>query len=276
MSRSIAPRGVASLGMYDHPAQQAANDRLWSAIAARLSAAGLAGVPDRLDRTRDVQAIWRDPDLVLGQACGYPLSVDARLNLRIVALPVYDVEGSIGATHRSVIVARAEDPRAGLAAFRGARAAINDPGSNTGMNLFRAAIAHVAGGDARFFADVVTTGAHRASVAAVGEGLADIAAIDGVSYAAIARFEPALTASLRIVAHSPFSPTLPFVTAARTDDATLAALRGALAEAMADPALDAVRDTLFLRGLAAADAATLDPIVALAAEAARAGYADLR
>ncbi|WP_244655615.1 hypothetical protein [Sphingomonas sp. CFBP 13603] len=47
-------RLVASLGMYDHPAQQPANDRIWSAIVRILRKRGVDGVPDVLDRTRHV------------------------------------------------------------------------------------------------------------------------------------------------------------------------------------------------------------------------------
>ncbi len=261
---------IASLGMYDHPAQHAANDRLWSAIAAVLRERGVAEVPDRLDRTRDVHAIWRDPALLFGQACGYPLIADPTLDLQVIAFPIY-----AGRESGSVIVARADDPRGSVAAFRGSRAAINDCQSNTGMNLFRATIAPFAGQGA-FFAEVVETGAHRASIVAVGTGKADLAAIDRVTYATIARFEPALVASLKIVAPSPASPSLPFVTAAGTDTETVAALRSALDHVAADPDLAAVRETLFLAGIVPAEPDALTPISTLEAEAVRAGYPALR
>ena len=260
---------IASLGMYDHPAQQVANDRLWSAIAAVLRERGVAEVPARLDRTRDVQAIWRDPALLFGQACGYPLIADPTLDLRVIAFPIY-----AGRESGSVIVARAADPRGSVAAFRDSRAAINDRQSNTGMNLFRATVAPFAGQGA-FFAEVVETGAHRASIVAVGTGKADLAAIDRVTYAAIARFEPALVAGLKIVAPSPASPSLPFVTAAGTDAETVTALRSALDHIAADPDLAAVRETLFLAGIIPTEPDALAPISTLEAEAVRAGYPTL-
>lgn len=260
---------IASLGMYDHPAQQSANDRLWAGIAAALRASGIADVPDRLDRTRSVQAIWRDPALLLGQACGYPLVADPTLALRVLAFPVYATGGG------SVVVARRDDPRAALGDFRGARAAINDRQSNTGMNLFRATLAPIAW-EGAVFASVIETGAHRASIAAIVAGEADIAAIDAVTHAALARFEPDLVGALRIVAHSPASPTLPFVTAASTDADTVAALRSALDRAIADPGLAEARATLLLAGLAPGDATALEPLACLATDAARAGYAELR
>ncbi|MGC5797938.1 phosphate/phosphite/phosphonate ABC transporter substrate-binding protein [Sphingomonas sp. NFX23] len=260
---------IASLGMYDHPAQHTANDRLWSAIAAVLRERGVADVPARLDRTRDVHAIWRDPALLFGQACGYPLIADPTLDLQVIAFPIY-----AGRESGSVIVARADDPRRAVAAFRDSRAAINDRQSNTGMNLFRATIAPFAGQGA-FFAEVLETGAHRASIVAVGMGKADLAAIDSVTYAAIARFEPALVTGLKIVAPSPASPSLPFVTAAGTDAETVAALQSALDHVAADPDLAAVRETLLLAGIIPAEPDALAPISTLEAEAVRAGYPTL-
>lgn len=255
--------------MYDHPAQHEANDRLWAALASKLRDQDVLDVPDRLDRARGVHAIWRDPALLFGQACGYPLVADTTLTLQIVAFPVYD------AMKGSVLIAREGDARDAVEDFRGGRAAINDRRSNTGMNLFRAAVAPFAGQGA-FFSEALETGAHRSSLVAVGAEEADLAAIDRVTFEAIARFEPELTTSVKIVAHSPPSPSLPFVTAASTDAATVAALRIALDRVVADPELVAVRDVLFLTGVVPVGPTSLSPISRLEADAIRAGYPELR
>ena len=270
-------RLVASLGMYDHPAQQGANDRIWSAIVRLLRTRGIDGVPDVLDRTRHVHDLSRDPNLLFGQACGYPLIADDSLALHVIALPVYDMQGSTisGATHASVLVARANDGRRSLVDYRDTRAAINDPQSNTGMNLFRATLAPIAETNV-FFAGVVRTGSHRASVAAIAAGDADIAAIDAVTYATLVRHEPDLTAPLRIVARSPASSTLPFVTSADTNIETIAALRLALQQVMTDPRLADDRAMLGLTGIVPANVDALDPIRALEQTAIRFGYPDLR
>jgi ABC-type phosphate/phosphonate transport system substrate-binding protein len=112
-------------------------------------------------------------------------------------------------------------------------------------------------------------------VIAVGTARADIAAIDAVSYAALARFEPDLVARLRFIASSPDSPTLPFVTAATTSDDMVRKVRTALGRAIADPALADVCATLFLTGVVPADADALTPIVALETAAVGAGHAAL-
>lgn len=267
-------RGIASLGMYDHPAQHAANDRLWSEIARRLDARGVCA-PERLERSRSVEAIWRAPDLLFAQTCGYPLVSDPELALRVIGVPVYDAPGCGGGAHVSHIVVRDDDPAVTLDGFRGRRAAINAPGSNSGYNLFRATVAPLAR-DGRFFGAVIETGSHRGSVDAVRAGRADIAAIDAVTFAALCRYEPEATAGLRILANTAPSPTLPFVTARSTDGATVAALRIALAEAVGDPALAEVRAALFLAGVLPGGADRYDRVLALESDAVAAGYPVLR
>ena len=266
---------VASLGMYDHPAQQAANDGLWRAIAARLLDAAPADVPDALDRSRSVETIWHDPGLLLAQACGYPLTSADAPAVRMVALPVYAVPGCEGPTHHSVIVVRVADRRVTLPGFRGARVAINAPTSNTGMNLLRAVVAPLAGGDA-FFADVIVTGAHRASAEAIVRGEADCGAVDAVTWAALRRYEPVLTNALRVIGTTQSTTALPFVTARSTPDAEIQAIRAALAAAVADPALASLRDALFLRDIVPADEIALAPVRAAERTAIAYGYPILR
>ena len=266
---------TASLGMYDHPAQHAANDRLWAEIARILRARGVRDVPPALDRSRPVQDIWRDPKLLLGQVCGYPLARDATLALRVLALPIYDAPGCVGDTHCSFIVARRSDGLAALEDYRSRRAAINSADSNSGMNLFRAAVAEIAGVGA-FFESVQQTGSHRASVAAIVTGEADIAAIDAVTFSALASYAPELTRPLNVIARTAPSPTLPFVTSRTTDIETVAALQIALAQALADPGLATARDALFLKGATPAGIDRFAPLLQLERDAALAGYPDLR
>lgn len=265
---------VASLGMYDHPHQRGANDRLWQEIARILRARGIAGVPAQLDRTRSVQSIWRDPAILFGQACGYPLVAEPDLALRVLAVPVYDVPDCGAGEHLSYFVTRHDDVATSLADYRGRRAAINDRGSNTGLNLFRAAISKLAGGQS-FFSEVRETGSHRESIAAILRREADIAAIDSVTYAAINRFEPEVGASLRILGKSVASPTPAFVTARSTSVETVAAIRMALESVAADPALADVRDVLFLRDIVPAGEDRFASLRAIEAEAAAAGYPHL-
>ncbi|MGG2305100.1 phosphate ABC transporter substrate-binding protein, partial [Salmonella enterica] len=87
----------------------------------------IPGAPATLTRDRPLPAIWTAPDLLLAQTCGYPLTMDLREGVRLVATPLYDAPGCAGAWHRSAIVVRADDPAQALAACRGYRVAVNAP-----------------------------------------------------------------------------------------------------------------------------------------------------
>lgn len=265
---------IASLGMYDHPAQRWANDAIWSALVARLRARDIAA-PATLDRERPVEEVWHAPDLLLAQCCGYPLVADTSLDLRVVAVPRYDVPGCTPGCHNSRLVVREADGARDLAAFRGRIAAINAPLSNTGANLFRDMLADVADA-APFFAAVVTTGSHRQSALAVRTGAADIAAIDAITYAALERYEPEALAGLRTIAVTRPSPTLPFVTARATPMETVAALRSALAEVVSDPRLAEARAALFLSDIVPSGGHRYAALLALARDAGARGYPELR
>jgi ABC-type phosphate/phosphonate transport system substrate-binding protein len=261
---------VAALPMYDFPEIFAANDALWRRIAAALRARGLEG-PAELARGRELNEVWRDPGLLFGQTCGYPLMTALREAVVLVATPEYGFPGCDGPDHRSLIVRSAADSRRELAAFRGSVAAINAQDSNSGMNLFRAVIARVAGGRP-FFSKVVVTGSHAASLESVAAGRADLAAIDCVTFGLIARLRPTLAAGVAVIAESPPSPGLPFVMSACLPASTVAVLRDALFEALADPDLAEARATLGIRGATVLTVADYRRVLDIERKAESIGY----
>jgi ABC-type phosphate/phosphonate transport system substrate-binding protein len=254
---------IAALPMYEFPWTVAANDAFWAGIRERLRAEGIAA-PDALARGVELSEIWRSHELLFGQTCGYPFWTGLRDTVEIVAAPIYDFPGCDGPAHCSFLIARVDDPRGTLAAFRGARAAVNSRDSNSGMNLFRASVAPLAGGRP-FFGDVTMSGTHAASLAAVAESRADIAAIDCVSFALLEQGRPALAAKVRILARTPSSPALPFIASNAILAETLAALRMALAETADQPALG-------LRGVAFLPPSAYARVADLEREAATLGY----
>ena len=256
----------ASLGMYDLPEVAAETDSWWTRVAARLRAAGVAGVPARLARDRAPHDLWTDQRLLLAQTCGWPLTTSLAGRVAVVAAPCYDLPGCEGPMHRSFVVVRADDPADDPAGLRGRVFALNGRDSNSGMNLPRALFAPLARGG-RFFRAVIETGAHRASLAAVAEGRADAAAIDCVTFGLLQRHAPASIAGLRVVAETAPSPSLPFITSLATSQEEIAALRDAL---------DQPADALALAGVTALPAAAYGMLRDLAAEAARLGYPELR
>ncbi len=255
--------------MYEFRWTAAANDAVWATIGAALRRDGVPA-PERLTRGAPLQATWRDPGLVLGQTCGYPYRHGLVDVVEIVATPRYGFEGCEGPRHCSFLVVRADDPRRELAAFAGARAAINARDSNTGMNLFRACVAPLAA-NGRLFADVIVTGAHVASVEAVASGRADIAAIDCVTFAQLRRGRPDLIAAVSAIGRTPATPGLPLI----AGRGLAPRVREALFAALAEPALADAWAALGVVGadvLAPQDYAAID---ALEAAAARLGYREL-
>jgi ABC-type phosphate/phosphonate transport system substrate-binding protein len=264
---------IAVLPMYDFPWVAAANDALWAAMSARLSEAGVRA-PASLTRSGDLAALWRYPSLIFGQTCGYPYATGLKDAVTLIATPEYSFSGCEGASHRSFIIRRVSDARRSLSEFQGATAALNGHDSNTGMNLFRVAIASVARG-ASFFSSIVVTGSHQASVEAVAEGRADLASIDCVSFALLGRGRPDLIERVAIVAESPLSPGLPFIASASRGRQTIEAVREALYAALSDPNLAEARAALGLKGARVMTPADYDRVIEIEREAAAMGYARL-
>jgi ABC-type phosphate/phosphonate transport system substrate-binding protein len=207
---------IAALPMYDWPEVAWATDRLWAAMRDALAAEGVPA-PERLTRGRELMAGWTDPELVLGQTCGLPLVRELAGRVTLIGAADYGVPGCPPGWYRSVVVVRAGDTRATLADFRGARLAANGRDSQSGWGAMLHHVAPLADGG-RFFGEIRITGAHVASVASVGEGAADIAAIDAVSWRLARRFRPE-SERLRVLMLSDPTPGLPLIAALGTEPA---------------------------------------------------------
>jgi ABC-type phosphate/phosphonate transport system substrate-binding protein len=248
---------------------------LWVFLRDRLLAAGLAGVPDTLDETLAHHEAWLDPRLLLAQTCGFPFVKHLRGRVRLVATPVYEAPGCDGHTMVSVIVVRAGDAPDSLAACRGLRVAINEPGSNSGYNLLRASIAPVTGGHP-FFRSVLETGGHLASMEAVRQSKADLAAIDCITFDLLRRHAHERIEGLHILAETPSGPNLPFITRLATSDDELALLRGALQAAITTPELKEARAILGLKDVVILEETAYDILLDHERSAIKAGYPELR
>jgi len=265
---------IAALPMYDFPELRTETDGLWTRLAGSLIASGMRNIPRNLTRSLSHYALWRHPHLLLAQACEYPIATDHAGAVRLVATPRYTAEGCNGASYRSAILVRRQDPAETLEDMRNRRCAVNEHSSNSGMNLLRSAIAPLANGKS-FFRDVIFSGSHRRSIEMIADGQADLAAIDCVTLAHLRAFAPHRTNALRVLSWTEQSPSLPFVTAAGTDDATLRALREALADLIDDPDLRQVRDRLFLAGFDFTPDESLTRVLSLAHQANELRYPHL-
>jgi ABC-type phosphate/phosphonate transport system substrate-binding protein len=265
---------VASLPMYDLPEARPALDALWAGIARELRRAGLEA-PARLTHDEPGSALWAAPDLLFSQCCGADLTGAPGATLQPVATPRYRAPGCAGARYASLLVVPDAAAITVVEDLRGRIAAVNHPRSHSGANALRALIAPLSRAG-RFFAEVVESGSHAASLALVQERRADVAAIDCVSHALLARHRPAALAGTRVFCRTAGAPAPPFVTRKSAGAELVARLREALRCAFADPALARAREDLLLDGTELLPPAAYARIAAFARFAARHGYPALR
>ena len=232
---------IAGLPMYDWPERRPGTDALWARLRDALRAAGF-DAPDALTRMDDLQALWLAPDLLLAQACAYPLETALRGRVRYVATPVHGAPGCGEGTYRSVVIARAPggnvpppgEPGPRLPAVLPGRLAANAPDSLSGH------VALVRDLEATGLAmpgPALWTGSHRASIRAVAAGGADVAAIDCITWRIAQAHEPA-AARVRVMGWTAERPGLPLITSKTMTDDGLARLRRAIAAAMPIAVLD--------------------------------------
>ncbi|WP_426130591.1 phosphate/phosphite/phosphonate ABC transporter substrate-binding protein [Pararhizobium sp. PWRC1-1] len=263
---------IASLAMYASPPPLAeATAKLWDFLSQALKRTGLDEVPAKLDDAVDYHQAWTRPDLMLAQTCGFPYVKHLRGKVKLVATPVYGHPGCDGPLMCSFIVVAKDSGAQSVEDVRGGRAAINQPDSNSGVNLFRAVVAPLSR-DGRFFSSVIETGGHRNSIAAITNRKADVAAIDCVTYGNMLRFDPESLAGIRILAETFNGPGLPLITRADASDAEVALMRQILQQAIAEPSLATMRDVLCLQDFAVLSDADYEPLAELERQAQRLGY----
>ncbi|RON53007.1 phosphate/phosphite/phosphonate ABC transporter substrate-binding protein [Pseudomonas frederiksbergensis] len=259
---------LAELLMYIAPEPiRLANERWLTRILERLGSTRQSAVGLSLPQ------LWLSPDLLLTQTCGYPLMTLLRDQVRVVGRPRYELPDSNGGNHCSLLLCRADDPRRSLPAFLGSRGVINDEGSNSGMNLLRHRLAPLHR-DGQFFANVGISGGHRESLRWLREDLADLAAIDSVTFAYLARHAEEEVAGLRVVARSAFSPTLPYITVASATDEQVEALRRVMNETLKE--LPEVAEVLGLQEVLPATESDYQVVLDYQQEAEALGYGRLR
>lgn len=263
------PRTIACLPMYDWPEIRAETDALWAAISARLQDHGIAA-PARLDRTLVREQAWMAPDLALAQTCGLPFMRSLQGKVTLLGAPVYDLPYDPG-DYCSLLVARANDKAETLEDFRGRRVAFNGSDSQSGYVALQCVVAPLAK-DGLFFGGGIESGSHRQSVVAVAEERADIAAVDAVSWQLALDHEP-LARHLKVVAETPLTPGLPFITC-RSNGARREAMNLAIGQAI-DGLAPTVRQGLHVKGYRPRDEGDYAVLRERLAAAEGAGYGSL-
>lgn len=265
---------IADLPWYDLDELVGATDAWWRGIAGHLRQLGVERVPARLSRDGSHVDRWRHPDLLLSQACGYDVLYDAADDLVPIATPCYGAEGCEGPRYRSIVVVRTASPFRALAQLRGARVAVNEASSHSGTNALRSVVAPLAR-DGGFFREVLVTGSHTDSLAAVHAGHVDVACIDTIVLALLRRNRPAAVRGLRPLLCTAPALAPPYVTSARTPLPVRWRLQQALRLAIVDPALASVRRALLLDDFVCLPAASYAELEAFEEPALAAGYFEL-
>ena len=177
---------LASLPMYDLPELAQATDSWWQGLRRHFAAQGIAGLPANLTPIADPIMHWQQAAPIFSQTCGYPLTHALQGRVRLLATPRYAAPGCAGTSYVSWIVVRRDEAAQKLADLSGRRVAFNGRDSQSGYNVLRSLVAPIAT-RGRFFGACVESGSHRRSMAMVKSGEADLATIDCVSFALIAR-----------------------------------------------------------------------------------------
>ena len=264
-------RKTASLPMYNFPGMRGVNAAFWAALAPLLREAGVAEVPQGLSFERAPVPDDIGAEVLFTQTCGYPLQTIYQGQYRLLARPCYDAAGCSGSTHSAFIMVPQDSPARTVENLRGKRFALNSLQSNSGMSLPRRMLAPLARGKP-FFGEVITTGGHGASLKLLQAGGADCASIDCLTIAFAQDYQPEMVAGLRILAQTPPSPAIPFVTSARTDDETVEALQRCLFRLSDDPACRPALDGLRIARIEPAEESEYRAMMAYEREAAELGY----
>ena len=265
---------TASLPMYNLPEMAAANAAFWVALSQEVAAEMPHGVPPELAASMPPVPDEIGGSVLFTQTCGYPLQTIYQGQYQMLGVPTYDAPGCAAATHCAFILVRDGSAFATPGDLRGAGFALNSRHSNSGMNLPRLLFAQIAGGRP-FFGRVTETGSHPASMQCVLRGEADAASIDCLTYAFFQDHRPAFVEGLRVLAQTPSSPAIPFVTSRETPSRSVETLRRALLRLACDPRHRPVLDALRIRTISPAVPEAYAVLLDYERQAADLGYRDL-
>ena len=267
---------TASLPMYDLQELRGSTDAFWGAIKHELMEAGLRGLPDHLQSDCPALPASISDTVLLTQTCGFPLQTLYSGQYRRLGVPKYDLPGDCtpnipGPTHRGLFVVREGDPAEELRGLRGRAFACNSLYSNSGMNLPRRTLAPLAERGS-FFAQVIFTGSHVASLKAVQTKVADSASIDSVTYALLAEHRPSAITGLRVLAETVASPAIPFVTSIATGEDVFAILKDTLTRVATLPRYSTTCQSLHIQSISAPEKSDYGLLLNYQLQAAVSGY----
>ncbi|WP_420413466.1 phosphate/phosphite/phosphonate ABC transporter substrate-binding protein [Roseibium sp.] len=270
---TVAEFRPVRLPMYDWP-EVADETRVLEAALTDEICHALAIAPSTLQPWEpdiDLYDLWKDPGLLLAQTCGYPFTHDLKGKVSLIGAPEHEAVGCSGPAYCSQIIVAASSPFRTLADLKGSRAAFNGPDSQSGMNALRHALALLANGRP-FFKSVAESGGHLASMAAVAEGRADVAAIDAVCWALAGREKPQLVSGLRALTQTAQAPGLPYITSVQFSPVERQKIAEAISSVFAKAETAKSRERLCIRGFSKLVPEDYTVILEMETQAAAAGY----
>lgn len=199
--------------MYPFPHLRAETERLWESISFQLRARGVAApaipAPNEALTSDRLLDMWASPDLLFGQACGFPYVSELRDRVCLIGTPDFGLIAAKPGWYNSVILVRANDPRQTLSDFEGAILAYSEIGSQSGCwAMMYSALREV--GERRLFGACLPTGAHVATISAIAKNQADIGAVDALTWRYLHPHLPE-AATLRVLAVTEPTPGLPYI-----------------------------------------------------------------
>ena len=261
----MASNMISSLPMYDCFLPYESTNSIWKAVR---EGSGLEKLPKDLDLFSSCHTVWTAGEhLGITQSCGYPLVREYSSFLEVIGTPLYTAQGCDGPTYRSAIIVNSQQNsfrnlEKFLSGSENLTVATNSFGSFSGWLMFLSALSDALPADTttRKISRVVLTGSHMGSIKAVQNGTADIACIDGVSFALAATQCPILMEGIRVIAWGLPAPALPFVTNRGASEKQIAALRKGLNTMMqsTEPCVVEARQKHLLAGIDTSGAISFD------------------
>jgi ABC-type phosphate/phosphonate transport system substrate-binding protein len=266
---------ISRFPWYDLPELRTDYERLWSVLANHLRLHGVDDVPEALSHGASIPGIFTDPNLLIGQCCGYDVIYGFAGSLEVVGSPCFSAPECGDGDYSSCVLVREADAKVrALEDLRGAVCAINGFNSHSGTSALRSVVAPLSR-EGRFFSGVKVSGGHRKSLALLLAGEVDVMAMDGFLHELIRTYRPEILAGTRILCWSAPAPAPPFVTSAATDREDVEKLRAALRDTFSDDASKDARAALLLDGVKLTSIEDYDRILDFEGVALRHGYKEL-
>jgi ABC-type phosphate/phosphonate transport system substrate-binding protein len=264
----------ASLPMYNLPEMRPVNATFWAALHGLLKESGMSDPPAALTFERGPVPERVGPEILFSQTCGYPLETIYRGQAIRLGAPCYDAPGCDGPTHCGLFIVSATSTARTVDDLNGGVFLLNSRLSNSGMNLPRRTLADLAAGKP-FFDRVIQTGSQPGNLDGIARGEADVTAVDCVTYAFWSRHRPDAARRTRVLAQTPPSPAIPFVTSVETPPEAVAQLRVALGRLAHEPRFALVRAGLLIKDIVAVPDERYRGLLDYETEAAALGYPEL-